>query len=51
MKYLKISLIAIISLIIGFSIGYYLTYGSADINRDGKVNALDFSIMMSQWSK
>lgn len=49
-KYLKIIVLIGISIVIGVFIGLK-SPSSADLNRDGVVNELDYSLMMSQWTK
>jgi len=49
-KYIIITLF-IISILIAFGIGFSVRPMSADINRDGKVDKLDFSILMANWTK
>lgn len=48
-KYIIIAFI--ISILIAFGIGFSVRPMSADINRDGVVNELDFSILMANWTK
>ena len=49
-KHLTIALV-MLSLLIGFGVGFIVGSKSADLNIDGKVDKLDFNIMMQQWSK
>ena len=41
----------ILCILIGFGVGFFIGSRSADLNIDGKVNEIDFNIMMQQWSK
>jgi len=47
----NIIILIIVTFIVSFSIGFISRPVTADINRDGKVDKLDYSIMMSQWTE